>query len=382
MSSSKSFYLDDIPLQEAHSRLHHAMQQAGLWKPLESEMVTLEEALGRVTAEPIWARASSPHYHASAMDGYALRAGDTQGASDRAPIDFQIGLQACYVDTGDPLPEWADAVVPIEHVEPQGETFEGRALETIRLRAPLTPWTHVRPMGEDMVASELVLPAGQVLRPVDLGALAGCGHDHVNVRRKPRVAIIPTGTELVPIGSAPRAGQIIEYNSLMLATQIDSWGGTATRFPIVPDDFNLIRKTVKRAAREYDLVLVNAGSSAGSEDHTAGVIEALGEVLVHGVAVRPGHPILLGMLHSVGKSSRGLMSDSVPVIGVPGYPVSTMLTSEIFVEPLLACWLGRSPRETHVVQAAMTRKVHSSMGDDEFLRVTVGRVGDRLVAAP
>jgi putative molybdopterin biosynthesis protein len=382
MGSSRSVYLDDIPLDDARSRWHQAIEQAGLWKALSSERIPLEHALGRVTAEPVWAHASSPHYHASAMDGYALRAGDTQGASDRAPIDLQIGTQAQYVDTGDPLPDWADAVVPIEHVEPLGETRKGLALETIRLRAPLTPWTHVRPMGEDMVATELVLPAGQVLRPVDLGAIAGCGHDRVSVRRRPRVAILPTGSELVPIGSPAKAGQIIEYNSLMLAAQIESWGGMATRFPIVPDDFKRIKKAVVRAAKEHDLVLVNAGSSAGSEDHTAGVIETLGDVLVHGVAVRPGHPVILGMIHGVSKRGRPQSSDSVPVIGIPGYPVSTVLTGEIFVEPLLARWLGRPPLETHVVQAAMTRKVHSSMGDDEYLRVTVGRVGDRLVAAP
>ncbi len=380
MAPLESIYLHDIPLQEALSKFRLALERAGLWRALEAEDVPLEHALGRVTAEPVWARISSPHYHAAAMDGYALRASDTEGATDRAPVTLQIGTQAAYVDTGDPMPDWSDAVVPIEHVEPIGDTDRGRALEAIQLRSPLAPWAHVRPMGEDMVATELVLPAGQVLRAVDIGAIAGCGHDTVSVRRKPRVAILPTGSELVPIGKPVRPGQILEYNSLMLAAQVEGWGGTATRLPIVPDDLKRITKAMAQAARNHDLVLVNAGSSAGAEDFTAPAVESLGDLLVHGVAVRPGHPVVLGMIrHGQRRSTQARL---VPVIGVPGYPVSTVLTAEIFVEPLLTRWLGRRPAEPQVVRASMTRKVHSSLGDDEFLRVTVGRVGERLVATP
>jgi putative molybdopterin biosynthesis protein len=380
MGSPESVYLHDIPLQEALSKFRLALEEAGLWSALETEDVPLERALGRVTADAVWACISSPHYHAAAMDGYALRACDTEGATDRDPISLQIGTQAVYVDTGDPMPEWSDAVVPVEYVETIGDSDRGRAREAIRLRAPLAPWIHVRPMGEDMVATELVLPAGQALRPVDIGAIAGCGHDSVGVRRKPRVAIIPTGSELVPIGSPVKPGQILEYNSLMLAGQVESWGGTPTRLPIVPDDLKRIKNAISQAAKDHDLVLVNAGSSAGAEDFTAPAVEALGDLLVHGVAVRPGHPVVLGVIRT--KSRGSTKGRSVPVIGVPGYPVSTVLTGEIFVEPLLARWLGRPSAEPQVVQATMTRKVHSSLGDDEYLRVTVGRVGERLVTTP
>jgi putative molybdopterin biosynthesis protein len=376
MNSPNPHYLHDIPLQEAQSRFRAALEEAGLWRPFSSESIPLDQALGRVTAEPVWAEISSPHYHASAMDGYAVRAVDTEGASDRAPVDLGVGPQASYVDTGEPLPDWADAVVPIEHIETTGDDKPA----AIRLRAPVAPWTHVRPMGEDMVATELVLPSGHILRPVDMGAIAGSGHERVCVRRQPRVAILPTGSELVPVGSQVLPGQIIETNSLMLAAQVESWGGLPTRLPIVPDDQGRIKKAVAKAAKNHDLVLVNAGSSAGSEDFTAPVIETLGDLLVHGVAVRPGHPVVLGMIST--KPARGSPARSVPVIGVPGYPVSTVLTGEIFVEPLLARWLGRPSFEPQAVQAAMTRKVHSSMGDDEYLRVTVGRVGERLVATP
>jgi putative molybdopterin biosynthesis protein len=397
---SESVYLHDIPLDKAWQVFIRALKASDLWRPLGAEDVPLESALGRVTAEPIWARISSPHYHAAAMDGYALKAADTDGASDRAPVVLKVGTQALYVDTGEAMPAWADAVAPVEVVEPIGETEGGRATQAIQLRAALAPWTHVRPMGEDMVATELVLPAGHELQPVDLGAIAGSGYSTVQVQRRPRVAIIPTGSELVPPGTAIKPGEIIEYNSLVLAAQVETWGGAPSRFPIVTDDFETIRATVAKAADQHDLVLVNAGSSAGSEDFTARVVRSLGELLVHGVAIRPGHPVVLGMIRRSHGAKNGdpsaedsgladsppeglePTSTSVPIIGVPGYPVSTALTGEIFVEPLLSRWLGRPAKEPRTIQATLTRKVHSSLGDDEYLRVTVGKVGDRLIAAP
>jgi putative molybdopterin biosynthesis protein len=371
---SDDVFLHDIPLTQAWARWMEALSAAGLSGPLAGESVPLEAALGRVTAEPIWARQSSPHYHAAAMDGYALRAESTRGANDRIPVELKVSSQAAYVDTGDALPEWADAVVPIEDVEPVGE---GRRSESraVRLRAAVVPWSHVRPMGEDMVASELVLPSGHTLRPVDLGALAGSGYASVLARRRPRVAILPTGSELVAPGTRADAGQIIESNSLVLAAQTREWGGEPKRLPIVPDDLEQISAAVRLAVAEgADLVLISAGSSRGSEDFSASVVSSMGQLLVHGVAVRPGHPVILGMLN-VGRRS-------IPAVGVPGYPVSAALTGEIFVQPLLDRWLGRVAAKPDELEAVMTRKVHSSIGSEEFLRVTVGRVGPRYIAAP
>jgi putative molybdopterin biosynthesis protein len=244
----------------------------------------------------------------------------------------------------------------------------------IRIRASVTPWSHVRTMGEDIVATQLVLPAGQTLRPVDLGAIAASGHTSISVARKPRVAIIPTGSELVPIGQPVQAGDIIEYNSIALAAQVMGWGADAKRYPIIADNFELICQYVLEAAHEHDLILLNAGSSAGSEDFSSRVVEKLGELLVHGVAVRPGHPVILGMI--------GEKPDQVPIIGVPGYPVSAILTGEIFVEPLLARWLGRSPYVPLTVKARLTRKVTSPAGDDDYMRLALGRVGEQVLAAP
>jgi putative molybdopterin biosynthesis protein len=379
-----SIYLHDIPLVEAQTCLRQALMAAGLGGILGIEEIPLDEqAVGRVLAEPAWARLSSPHYHASAMDGFAVRAAEIAGAMPTAAITLAVGEQAAYVDTGDPLPDWANTVIPIENVEAldgSGQPADDpRHPVQIRVRAGQPPWSHVRPLGEDIVATQLVLPGGHVLRPVDLGALAAGGMTQVRVCRKPRVAILPTGTELIPIGQPPKRGDIIEYNSIVLAAQVKTWGGEALRFAITPDNLDAIRRQVQQAADTCDLVLLNAGSSAGSEDFSAQVVQDLGELLVHGVAVRPGHPVILGM---VTRTSQGGPVQKVPVIGVPGYPVSAALTGEIFVEPLLARWLGRAPAQPLEVTANLTRKVTSPAGDDDYMRVVAGRVGDKLLAAP
>ncbi|NOH02877.1 MAG: molybdopterin biosynthesis protein [Chloroflexi bacterium] len=387
-----SVYLHDIPLVQAQARFREALQEAGLWRVLGVEEIPLDEnALGRVTAQPTWAKVSSPHYHASAMDGFAVRAEDTSGAQPASPIQLSVisgqsSVQAQYVDTGDPLPEWANAVIPIENTEPLDEngkiTSAVRGPSSIRVRAAVAPWSHVRPLGEDIVATQLVLPAGHILKPADLGAIAAAGHQTVRVARKPKVAILPTGTELVPIGSKLKAGDILEYNSLVIAAQVRQMGGEPTRFPITKDDFDLICQRVQEAAQTHDLVLLNAGSSAGAEDFSAKVVEKLGALLVHGVAVRPGHPVILGTIDRGPQTIVHRPSSIVPIIGVPGYPVSAALTVDIFVEPLLAKWLGRRPLELPVETAILTRKLVSPAGDDDFVRVVVGKVGDKLLAAP
>lgn len=381
-SLTMSVYLHDIPLSQAQTRLREALQEAHLWRILGAEVIPLDEnALGRVAAEPIWAEISSPHYHASAMDGFAVRAVDTVGAQPSAPVTLYTGPQAQYVDTGDPLPEWANAVIPIENVESLDEndriTTEIRKPKSIRIRASVAPWAHVRPLGEDIVATQLVLPAGHILRPADLGAIAAAGHQTIRVARKPKVAILPTGTELVPIGSKLKAGDILEYNSLVLAAQVKQMGGEPTRYSITEDNFDLICERVVEAAQTHDLVLLNAGSSAGAEDFSSKVVEKLGTLLVHGVAVRPGHPVILGLIPSASPRK-----DVVPIVGVPGYPVSAALTIDIFVEPVLARWLGRRPLELPTETATLTRKLVSPAGDDDFVRVVVGRVGGKLLAAP
>lgn len=375
-----SVYLHDIPLPTAIARFADALQSANLGGLLgEEEIEIYPQAVGRILSRPVWAKISSPHYHAAAMDGFAVRAVETYGATQTSPVVLDYPQQAVYLDTGDLIPDAFNAVIPIEEVEtlnPAGQVVrEARNPAKIRIREAVVPWDHVRPLGEDMIATQLVLPAGHRLRPVDLGAIAGSGHASIFVSRKPKVAVIPTGTELVEVGTPVKPGDIIEYNSLVLSAQVEAWGGSATRITKVEDVFEKILQAVRIAAETHDMVLLNAGSSAGAEDFSARVVEALGDLLVHGVAVRPGHPVILGMLNLNNQRQ-------VPIVGVPGYPVSAALTGEIFVEPVLARWLGRPAFEPEEIEAEITRKITSPGGDDDFQRVVVGRVGDRLLAAP
>jgi len=383
----KGPYLDDIPRSEAQDRLRSALVAANLWGVLGVERIALDEnCRGRVTASPIWARRSSPHFHSAAMDGFAVVASDSVDATPASPVTISVepseSKRAQYVDTGDPMPQWADAVIPLEFTEPLDAAGlpapDMRAPPSIRIRAAVAPWTHVRPMGEDIVATQLVVPAGTTLRAVDLGAIAAAGLDMVELARKPRVAIIPTGSELVPLGAEPGPAGIIEYNSVVLAAMVDALGGQARRFDIVPDDPELLATAVKRAAADHDLILINAGSSAGSEDFSAAVVESLGELLVHGVAVRPGHPVVMGLLRS-DVAGAGL---GRTIIGIPGYPVSAALTVEIFVEPLISTWLGRPADQPQIEHAVLTRRLTSPAGDEDHVRVALGRVGSRLLAAP
>ena len=358
----RKVYLEDIPLDEARRRFEAALAAADALKPIDAERVPVAEALGRVTAAPVWAPISSPHYHGAAMDGAAVRADDTVGASEAAPVRLKLGSQAVWVDTGDPLPPDANAVIMLEHIQTVGDEIE--------IMAPVAPWQHVRAMGEDIVATELVLPEGRVLGPVDVGAAAACGCTHLAVRRRPRIAIMPTGTELVEPGTDVEPGDIIEFNSLMLAGQVAEWGGDPRRLPMTPDDYPLLKRRVEAALDEHDVVIVNAGSSAGSEDFTARIVGELGRLLVHGVAIRPGHPVVLGV-------ARGK-----PILGIPGYPVSAVLTAELFARPLVYQLLGTPAPRRPTVEATITRKILSPMGEDEFLRVKLGKVGDRVTATP
>ena len=365
--NQRRYYLSDIPLDEARDRFYAALREAGALDPFGAEMVPLAQARGRVSAGPIWAATSSPHYDAAAMDGIAVRAVNTVGATETAPITLRVGgrePQAVWVDTGDPMPSGSDAVIMIEHLHLIGD-------DNVSIMAPVAPWQHVRPLGEDIVATELVLPENHQLAPADMGACAAAGLTQIPVRRRPSVAIIPTGNELVPVGTDLKPGDIVEFNSLMLSGLLEEWGAVLTVLPSAPDVFVSIRDSARAALVDHDLVIINAGSSAGSEDYTALVVEELGQLLVHGIAIRPGHPVVLGI------------AEGKPLVGLPGYPVSTMLTAELLLKPLIERWLGQVAGNLRpTVNASLTRKVTSPVGEDEYLRVKLGRVGEKMVATP
>ena len=334
---------------------------AGCPARLPAIRVRVEDAAGRVTAEPVWATRSSPPFDAAGMDGIAVRAADTLGASETTPVYLEPDAYD-VVDTGDPMPDGRDAVVMREHVH-----YRGAAAE---LRAAVPPYQHVRSIGEDISAAELLLPEGHRLRAVDLAAAAAAGATHLSVRRAPVVLILPTGDEVRPIGTPTGPGEILDTNSLMLATQAREAGCEARCLPIEPDDPAGLAGAVRGAVAGCDLLIIVAGSSAGRDDYTASIVAELGTLAVHGVAVRPGHPVVLGVV------------EGTPVLGAPGYPVSAALTFDIFAGPLLADLEGSMPRRRPRARARLARKLASPLGMDDWVRVRLGMVGGTMVATP
>ena len=331
--------------------------------------VKAEESDGRITAEPVFARASAPSYHSSAMDGIAVKAEQTYGATERLPMTLALEKDAAWVNTGQPLKKPYNAVIMIEDVHMIDEGH-------VEIRSSAYPWQHVRKVGEDIVATQLLFPQNHSIRAYDMGALISGGVFSVNVRKKPRVAIIPTGSELIrhediSEGETLEEGRIVEYNARVLAGLVRESGG----IPLVHDIVSDSEKEIKKILRKYvdseaDMIIVNAGSSAGSKDYTVHAIGEMGEVLVHGVAMMPGKPTILGIV------------EGKPVIGNPGYAVSAALSFEQFAKPMLYALQGVSPPKKPTIEVQPTRDIPSKLGIEEFLRVNIGMVGERHVATP
>ena len=359
---ARHVYLQMKSLAEARRLLMSRFQ----WDEfLDTEMVPVGDAVGRVLAEPVFAALSSPGYHGAAMDGIALWARDTFGASDDSPLDLLVGQKAFFVNTGEVLPKGTDAVIMIEQVQVIDD-------DLVRIEAPAFPWQHVRRVGEDIVATEMLFARGHLVTPTCAGALLAGGVLSVPVRRRPRVLIIPTGGELVDPKNLTelQPGKIIEFNSTILGKLVEAHGGEFQRQHL-PDDLEHISSTIVAAVEgDFDLVLVIGGSSAGTRDFTKTAIEGVGEVFVHGVTAMPGKPTVLGTV-----SQR-------PVVGVPGYPVSAIVCFEQFVAPVLARMLGVAEVERQKATAIPTKKIASKLGMEEFVRVRMGYVGDKLVATP
>jgi putative molybdopterin biosynthesis protein len=355
-------YLSNTPLAEALHTYNEVLTAANICVPLPGERVAISDSLGRVTSEAVIAKISSPFYHSAAMDGYAVKFLDTFGAAETRPKRLKTSSQAIAVDTGDPMPDGFDAVIMIEDVE--------KVEEEIEILKAATPWQHVRLVGEDIVATELIISENHVIRPVDMAAMLASGHETAMVRRRPTIAVIPTGTELVEPGSDLKKGDIIDFNSTMLAAMARSCGAEPSRKKIVKDDAALLKQTILDAVRTNDLVVINAGSSAGREDLTGHVLAEVGTVHIHGVGIKPGKPVILATVQ--GK----------PVVGIPGYPVSAALTFNLFVKPVLFMLQGRTTPPVETLEAKLSRQVASSLGQEEFVRVKLGSVSGSLIATP
>ncbi len=363
MSHPRNVYLQMKSLEEARKTV---MDTFGQGAGLGSETVPTPEAVGRILSQPLTAKLSSPHFHAAAMDGIAVCARATFGAHEAQPKQLAVGREAYFVNTGHVLPEGCDAVIMIEHVQQLDD-------QSVQIEAPAYPWQHVRKMGEDIVATELLFARHHLVSPYCIGALLSAGRFEVPVFCRPKVVIIPTGSELLDWRKTDveemRPGQVIESNAYVLAAMVQAAGGLSEQWPQIGDDPAAIRGAIQTALdQSAQAVLVTGGSSAGSADYARSAIAGLGEVLVHGVTMMPGKPAIIGTV------------DRKPVFGIPGYPVSAIMAFEQLVAPLLASWQGQPDPGRHRIEVWPTRKIASKLGVEEFVRVKIGRVGETAVA--
>ena len=361
----RNVYLEKMSLEQARSILANCFGSKG---PIQkTEEVASAEAVGRILAKPVFARFSSPNYHAAAMDGVALSAKDTIGARETRPVILRLGEAAHPVNTGNPLPSNTDTVIMIENVDKMDDS-------NIRIEAPAFPWQHVRKMGEDIVATELLFTRLHKVTPYCAGALLSGGVCSVKVLQKPSILIIPTGGELVEsetVTDRLEPGKVIESNSMVLGKMAESMGACFTRNPRVGDDPDKIAHAVAKGLEsDFDMALIIGGSSAGSADYSKTVVSRLGRVLFHGVTIMPGKPLLAGEVK--GK----------PVFGIPGYPVSAIVAFEQFVAPVIAAMTGQTIEPGKKIPVSFARKIPSKLGVREFFRVKIGNVNGKMVAAP
>ncbi|MBQ7741018.1 MAG: molybdopterin biosynthesis protein [Eubacterium sp.] len=353
-------YLNNLPLDEAKSKYLEHLSKTGFSGKTETVPVT--DAYARVTESAAYAEICSPHYNACAMDGVAVKAELTFTASERTPVTL-TKQDYTVVDTGDPLPDNTDAVIMVEDlIEAEDGKYE--------IISSVVPWQNVRQVGEDICMGDMIAPSGTTLTPSLCGALLAGGITEIRVIKKPVIGIIPTGDEIVPPTREPAKGDIIEFNSTVFKGMLDGFNAQARVYPIVPDKKDLIKAALEKALSECDMVLVCAGSSAGRDDYTSEIISSLGTVVVHGIAIKPGKPAVLG--EALGK----------PVVGLPGYPVSAIVIMDEIVSEVIAMYYGKAklPRET--VKAVLSKKIVSSLKYSEYVRVSLGRINAKLSASP
>ncbi len=355
----RNLYLKTIPVDEAYAMYERELKNV---ISVQYETIPVINSLHKITKSATYAKYCSPLFNASAMDGIAVISKNTIGASEKMPLKLTFETDYKIVDTGDPIKMPYDSVIMIEDVI---EKEDG-----IYIIEPSVPWQHIRPIGEDIVVGEMILPSNHKIRPMDISALLSSGILEIDVVKQPTVAIFPTGTEIIEPTETPKEGDIIESNSRMFENMVTLQGGVPTRFPAIPDAYDLIKNAIADATKKFDIVIINAGSSAGTEDYTVSVLEELGKVVVHGVAIKPGKPVILAIVNNR------------PVIGLPGYPVSAFIGFENFITPLLSYYTKQNIKTNELVQGVISKRIISSLKHKEYVRVKVGLVGDTIVASP
>lgn len=375
-------FFNVLPPDEARDLLLRHVEPLG-----EPERIPTAEALGRVTHEPIYAPGPLPGFRRSTMDGYAVRAADTHGAGESLPAflsvvgEVRMGMpadvvlkigEAALVHTGGMIPDSADAVVPVEFTQPVSSSSTSAAPE-IEIYRSVAAGQNVIQIGEDVASGALILPPGALLRPQDIGGLLAFGIAELSVARRPSVAILATGDEVVSPDASLRAGQIRDINSFTVSGQCLRAGGIPRRLGIIPDDFEALRAATAAALSQHDMVVISAGSSVSIRDMTVDVIKALGEpgVLLHGVATRPGKPTIVGAV------------DGKPILGLPGNPVSAMVQFDMFGPPALYRLQGATQLPArNRVWATLTLNVPSESGREDYVPARLEETEKGLMATP
>ncbi|MEW6283087.1 MAG: molybdopterin biosynthesis protein [Candidatus Eremiobacterota bacterium] len=354
--------LVEIPLEEALDRWFSELEFLGVLTLMDVEEVPTVSSVGRVTALPVAANLSSPHYYQAARDGMAVRSTTTFPATREAPVTLRLGSDGVFVDTGSALPDGFDAVVPVREIRLV-------STEDVQIDRPSAPWRNVRPTGEDLAAREVILPRDRRIGALEVGAMLAGGVSSVKVYERPRVAILPLGSKLVDPGVTPGVGQMIDSNSPILAALISEVGARGTRLKVVPERVEEAAQALMEAVHEYDMVVVVAGPSHGTS-LVAHLLADYGEQVLNGVAVKPGHSLTAGVI------------EGKPVLGLPFYPVSSYLTFQLFARPVLEKRMGLRPAPPVTHPANLAAPIQSPAGVEEFLRVKLGIVGNQVVAVP
>ena len=354
----RNLYLKTVSVEEAYDKYFNALKENNILNN-EIEEVKTVDALSRITSEAIYAKCNSPLFNAAAMDGICVESKKTKNASEENPIILKLGVDYKIVDTGDAIRPPFDAVIMAEDVIEIDE-------ETIKIISPASGWENVRPIGEDIVTREMILESNHEIKPIDIGALIAGGISKIKCYKKLNVGIIPTGDEIIDMKDDPKEGDIIDSNSYMIKALVEETGNKGIRYNIVKDDYEKIKAKLKESISENDFTIINAGSSAGTEDYTVHILREMGVVIVHGVSMKPGKPVILAIV------------DGKPVIGLPGYPLSAYLAFSLFVKPILT----RKKDINEEIDAVSSKRLVSSLKHREYVRVKVGKIENKYIAAP
>lgn len=353
-------YLSNITLQEGMEKYCKFLD---INKLRDTEYIDVEKSLNRMSSEAIYANLSAPFYNCSAMDGIAVKSELTFLANEQNIITLEESKDYIVVDTGDPIPKEFDAVIMVEDLLEKEEN-------SVKIIKPAIPWQHVRCLGEDVVEKEMIIPSFHTIRPQDIGSMISGKIDKIQVFKEFKVGIIPTGTELIDRHTTPKIGDIIEFNSRLFEGLVLEYEAVPVIYPIVEDNYEKIKNSVLKALNECDMVLINAGSSQGREDFTYDIIEELGEVCIHGLAIKPGKPAILGKINNKA------------VVGIPGYPVSAWVVMENIVKPIIRKSIYKEVVKKEIIEATLSKRVMSTLKYEEFVRVKLGLINNQYVATP